>query len=56
LSNRSLGYPTIAYEVIADHRKWIYYCSDGHNGARNDKTIVKYNDFIDDLRDHEKGR
>lgn len=41
---------TIAYEVVCTHHKRIISCTWGHPGARNDKTIVKYDNFIASVR------
>ena len=37
--------PTVAYEVTVDHTRKILYVSIGHPGSRNDKTIVKTDEF-----------
>lgn len=39
------GYPSIAFEVIVSHRRYIMYVSLGYPGARNDKQIVKVDEF-----------
>jgi hypothetical protein len=46
------GFPTRAFEVVVDHTRRILYCSVGYRGAMNDKSIVKYNDFVCALRDN----
>jgi Plant transposon protein len=43
-------YPTIAYNVTVNHRRWIMASSRGFVGSYNDKTIVKYDAFINDIR------
>lgn len=40
------GYPTLSYEVTVDHTKRIIAATEGHPGARNDKTIVKFDGFV----------
>ena len=43
------GYPTLSYEVTVDHTKRIMAATQGHPGARNDKTIVKFDGFVTDI-------
>jgi Plant transposon protein len=43
-------YPTIAYNVTVNHRRWIMASCRGFFGSYNDKTIVKYDAFINDIR------
>ena len=45
------GYPTLSYEVTVDHSKRIMAVTQGHPGARNDKTIVKFDCFVTSLHD-----
>ena len=45
------GYPTRAFEVSVTHDKGIIAATTGHPGARNDKTIVRYDDFILDIKE-----
>lgn len=45
------GYPTLSYEVTVDHSKRIMAATQGHPGARNDKTIVKFDGFVTALHD-----
>ena len=40
------GFPTLSYEVTVDHTKRIIAATEGHPGARNDKTIVKFDGFV----------
>ena len=41
------GYPTIGYQFHCGHNREIYYHSpQGFPGGRNDKTIVRYDDFL----------
>lgn len=41
------GYPTIAYQFHVGHNSEIFWLSpEGFPGARNDKTIVMYDDFL----------
>jgi len=44
------GYPTIAYEVIVDHNRKILYTTRGFPGSFNDKTICKYDAYVNGLR------
>ena len=43
------GYPTLSYEVTVDHTKRIMAATQGHPGARNDKTIVKFDGFVTNI-------
>jgi hypothetical protein len=45
------GYNSIAYEVIWTSRKSIQSVSAGHPGARNDKHIVRTDNFVMSLLD-----
>lgn len=45
------GYPTLSYEVSVDHSKRIMAVTQGHPGARNDKTIVKFDGFVTAIHD-----
>ena len=48
------GYPTVAFNVIANHTGRIMHSTQFHPGARNDKTIVRYDEFVTRLRtEHE---
>ena len=40
------GYPTLAYEAVVDHHKRIRSVTKSHYGSRNDKTIVKYDEYV----------
>ena len=40
------GFPTIAYEVAVNHSKHIRSVTVGHPGTRNDKTIIRLDDFM----------
>jgi hypothetical protein len=44
------GYPTLGFEVVADHLRWIQAVSPSFPGAVNDKTICRYDGFVRDLR------
>ena len=39
-------YPTLAWQVVADHKRRILSVSRSHYGAENDLTISKYDDFV----------
>ncbi len=43
-------YPTISYEVSVSHNGSIMRVTPGHPGTHNDKTVVKYNKFVMDVR------
>jgi hypothetical protein len=47
------GFPTLAYEATVDHTKKTIAATEGHPGARNDKTIVKFDGFVTKLHDGE---
>ena len=40
------GYPTLAYEVTVDHISKIIAATKGFPGAKNDKTIVRFDDLF----------
>ena len=42
--------PTVAYEVTVNHSGRVLYISTRHPGSRNDKTIVKTDKIIMDLK------
>ena len=44
------GYPSIAYNVICDHEGRAMAVMAGAYGATSDKTIVRFDDFVDDVR------
>jgi hypothetical protein len=43
-------FPTIAYQVTCTHTREIISCTKGFPGAWNDKTIVRYDGFVQSLR------
>ena len=48
------GVPTIAYEVaVSPMGECLFVTMPGHPGSRNDKTIVKTDDFIQQVKNHE---
>jgi hypothetical protein len=47
------GFPTLSYEVTVDHTKRIIGATQGHPGARNDKTIVKFDGFVTSIHNGE---
>jgi hypothetical protein len=47
------GFPTLSYEVTVDHTKKIIAVTEGHPGARNDKTIVKFDGFVTKIHNGE---
>ena len=42
--------PTVAYEVTVNHSGRVVYISTGHTGSRNDKSIVKMDKLVMDLK------
>lgn len=44
------GFPSIAYNVICDHEGRALAVLQGAYGATNDKTIVRFDGFVDDVR------
>ena len=44
------GYTSIAYNVICDHEGRALAVLKGAYGATSDKTIVRFDDFVDDVR------
>ena len=47
-------YPTVAWNVTVNHRRWIMAVSKGFYGSYNDNTIVKYDKFITDIHEKKK--
>ena len=39
--------------MTVDHNKRVLHCTDGHPGARNDKSIVGFDKFIMGLKNRE---
>ena len=54
LHNGKEKYPTVAFNVTVNHRRWIMAVSRGFFGSYNDKTIVKYDKFITDIHEKKK--
>ena len=44
---------TLVYEVVTDHNCYCLHCTKGFYGSFNDKTIVKFDNFIDAIRSNE---
>ena len=40
------GYPTVAYSLTCEHHRKILHVTSGHPGARNDKTIIRFDEFM----------
>jgi hypothetical protein len=40
----------ISYEVTVNHNREIMHVSVGHPGSRNDKTIVKTDEFLQKMK------
>ena len=47
------GYPSISYEVTVDHTSKIIAATKGFPGAKNDKTIVRFDGFVSSIHDEE---
>ena len=45
-------FPTIAYNVTCTHDQRIVAVSAGTYGACNDKTLIRFDDFIRELREN----
>jgi hypothetical protein len=45
------GFPTVAYQVICDHSGFIMSCTPGFYGSCNDKTIVRFDNVINALKE-----
>jgi len=43
------GYPTLGFQFHCGHNRYVYYVSEAFPGARNDKAIVRFDTFLDDL-------
>ena len=43
------GVPTLVWNVSVDHAKYILNIEGSHPGARNDKTIVRFDDFVNEV-------
>ena len=48
------GFPSIAYQMHCDHSGYITHVCPGAYGACNDKTIVRFDSFIQILRSGKK--
>jgi hypothetical protein len=44
------GFSTIAYQMICDHAGRVMSCTSGFYGACNDKTIIRFDSVVSDLR------
>jgi hypothetical protein len=44
------GFTSVAYSVSVDHSRRILSVTTGHPGTRNDKTIIQFDKFIQNLR------
>jgi len=44
------GFPTTAYNVVADHEHFIWSSSVGHPGARNDKSMQLFHDYLQKIK------
>lgn len=48
------GFPTVAYQVCVDHSLLVMSCTQGFAGACNDKTIVRYDMFVDLIKEDKR--
>ena len=46
-------YPTVAWNVTVNHKRWIMSVTKGFYGSYNDKTIVKYDNFLTSIHNKE---
>ena len=44
------GYPTVVYSCVVDHNRRILSVSASNYGTRNDKTLVRLDDYIMDVK------
>jgi hypothetical protein len=44
------GFPTLVYSMTCSHHRKIFHCTCGFAGSKNDKTVSKFDMFIDDVR------
>lgn len=45
------GYTTVAFEAVCDHNLRCLGCTGAYPGAMNDKTIVRFDKYIQRVRD-----
>ena len=45
------GYPTIGFNVTVDHERRVIHCGEAFLGHFNDKTKVKYDEYVTRLRE-----
>jgi len=43
------GKPTLAYSMTCSHARRIYHCTSGFPGSKNDKTISKFEQLLEDV-------
>lgn len=41
---------TRTYNMTVNHKRQILHCTTGHPGRWNDKTLIRFDDFVDELR------
>jgi Plant transposon protein len=51
--NGKHSYPSIAYEMTVDHMKRFQSTTIGHYGTTSDKTIVKFDGFVTEVKTNE---
>ena len=47
------GYPTVAFNVVADSTRRVQSATPAFQGTRNDKTMVRADTFVTQLRSDE---
>ncbi|CAN0203620.1 unnamed protein product [Discosporangium mesarthrocarpum] len=52
--NGKEGVPSIAYEVTVDHTRFVQRLTAGFPGAKNDKTIIRFDKLITKIRSKDK--
>lgn len=45
------GFPTLAFQVCVDHAGYIWHVCVGQYGSLNDKTIIRFDDYVSAIRD-----
>ena len=46
------SYPTLAYNVVVSHAKEIFHITPSRPGTQNDKTLVRFDNFITGLSEN----
>jgi hypothetical protein len=48
------GFPTLGFQVVVLHTTWIVSVTKAFAGSYNDKTITRYDDFVQSIRRRER--